>query len=636
MSTEITRRTLLAGLSALAAIPAQSEPLPLIHPEHPRLFFHRNPWGTNNLTLAEIRKRGASFADGLATGVFQSPEAAPNLAMHYVLSGNEASAIEAIRLMKLGYEKGEWTTTQGDEIEDVAISYDWLAGTYAGFPAKDRTEIQDFLVAAGRECVKGLSHGASIYHTRMYSWANGALFAGLALHGDRPEAAELIDFGIRFWKERLIPAREHTAGGWFNALSYGKKYMCRSVFSFLTAWRSATGENLWAKAKESGNNWPENMLAYVMYMLRPDHRFTTYGDIFDSMWTSDRGTRRLAAQAVSETRNPYGQGFLQELEAKWGKKTYDRESRWYEIFEDKSVPARPRSDLPLSRLFSPKAVRSVVMRSGWGPDDTWILFKCGDYGDNHGHFDQGHFEIFRRGSLALDSLYGAKATEFHNTLLVSDPENSKDKGGQRQFSRQTHGSLQSYLADPIVRTGEILDYREMGGTTYVLADVTSAYSPDKVKSFTRQVVFFDRKVFIVLDAVTVADARLRRRFLLHYPEAPAIDEQSFSWTNQGGRLTVHTLLPAKAKYTDVPITDPARPVLLKNLVGNYPKGRIEVEPAEYDSASTVFLHVLFPGDEGQTPPAFQFQETAGEYVLRIGGQRLVFGKAERSFRLETA
>ena len=371
----MTRRTWLAGFYGLALPPGAPA---AIHPEHPRLFLRRAPWGAGGLTLAEARRRGAAFAPGLVAEPLRSSEGVPNLAMHYLVTGSEESARGAVRLMKTGISGGEWTTTQGDEIEAIAIAYDWLAGTWPGFPEKDRVEIQELLLRTGRAAMRGLGGGASIYHTRMYAWANGVLFAGLALHGDRPEAAELADYGIRYYRERLMPARAHLAGAWFNALSYGKKYMCRSLFSFLTAWHSATGEDLWVKARESGNDWPGNMLFYLMYMLRPDHRFATYGDIFDSMWPSDRGTRRVVAQAVAETRNPYGQGFLRELEAEHGRKAYDRESRWYEVFEDPSIPARPRSELPLSRLFAPNSLGAAVMRSGWGPRDTWILFKCGD------------------------------------------------------------------------------------------------------------------------------------------------------------------------------------------------------------------------------------------------------------------
>jgi heparin/heparan-sulfate lyase len=610
----------MAGLAGPAAA---------VHPEHPRLFFRRQSWGERGLTLAEVRRRGAAFADSLTGEAIRSPEGAPNLALHCLVTGSEDSARAAVRLMKRGYSPGEWTTTQGDEIEATAIAYDWLAGAWEGFPAEDRTEIQDLLVRSGNACVRALATGASIYHTRMYAWANGALFAGLALHGDRPEAAALTDFGIRYYRDRLMPARAHTAGAWFNALSYGKKYMCRSVFSFLAAWRSATGEDLWAAAKASGNNWPETMLLYLLYMLRPDFRFATYGDIFDSMWTSAQGTRRVVAQAVSETRNPYGQGFLREIEEHDGRKAYDRESRWYQIFEDPSIPARPRSELPPVRLFSPESVRVVVMRSGWGPDDTWALFKCGDYGDNHGHFDQGHFEIFRRGQLALDSFYGAKETIYHNTILVKDPEDPNDKGNQRLFSRQIHASLASYLADPAVRTGTILDFRERDGTTAILGDATPAYPPARVKSFTRQVVFLDRRLFIVFDVVTVPEARFERIFQLHYPSAPRVEGRSLRWVSNGGQLIVRTLLPEKPSRSMITLGERDRPVPFKNFQPWYPAGRLDVEPSSYDSPTTIFLHVLAPGDEGDPAPELELRGEGSGYVLRAGARRLRFEKSGR-------
>lgn len=623
----MTRRTLVSGLGALA-LPVR---LPAaIHPEHPRLFLRREPWGPRGLTLAEVRKRGAAFAPALVAEPLRSCEGAPNFAMHYLITGDEASARKAVELMKKGVSGGEWTTTQGDEIEAIAIAYDWLAGAWPDFPAADRTAVREILLREATAAMRDLGRGASIYHTRMYAWANGVVFAGLALHGECPEAAGLADYGIRYYRERLLPARAHLEGAWFNALSYGKKYMCRSVFSFLTAWRSATGEDLWTATRESGNPWPDTMLFYLMYMLRPDHRFATYGDIFDSMWPSDRGTRRVVAQAVSETRNPFGQGFLRELEQQHGRKAYDRESRWYEVFEDTSIPARPRTELPPSRLFSPKSLGAVVMRSGWGPGDTWALFKCGDYGDNHGHFDQGHFEIFRRGQLALDSFYGAKETRYHNTILVNDPQDPADLGNQRLFSRQTHGTLAAYLADPTVHTGTLLHYAETPRAVIAVGDVTPAYAPSRVKSFSRQVVFLDRKLLVVFDAITAAEARFRRRFLLHYPTAPSIDGQLFRWTNNGGQLIGRTLLPAGAVIRDVPLTAADRPVPMRGFEDWYPKGRVEVEPPSYDSLTTFFLHVLAPGDAGDPAPEAQLRDEGTTYVLRIGATELVFDKSGRA------
>ena len=430
-----------------AAIPAValtgSRPLAArsIHSSRPRLFFRREAWGPRGLTVDEVRRRGRSFAEELEVGSRPNPEAAPDWAMSYVVGGDEQAALTAIRHMKRGFrDERAWTTTQGDQIEAIAVAYDWLRGTWPGFGGQDRSEIEAILADGARQAIGNLTSGVSIYHTRMYAWANATLFAGLALYPDHNEAEEFVDFGIRFYKERLIPARRHLDGAWFNALSYGKKYMCRSVFSTLAAWRSATGEDLWEEARLRQGDWAGNMLDYLLYTLRPDHFFASYGDVFSSMWRSNQGTARLVALAVHETGDPYGQSFLREIKQHWDGPVYDRRSRWYQVFETPRVQPRPRRELPLSRLFGRDSIGVALMRSGWGPGDTWVLFKCGDYGDNHGHFDQGHFEIFRRRELAMDSYYWAKATQHHNTILVSDPEDPEDRGNQREFSRQNHSS----------------------------------------------------------------------------------------------------------------------------------------------------------------------------------------------------
>jgi len=626
---DATRRQWLGRVLGLVAIPSHGivqAATPAVHPDHPRLFFRREPWGPRGLSVGDVRSRGVSFAASLGADLPRGAQGAPELVMRYVVTGDEAAAADAIRHMKSGFGDEPWTTDEGEQIEAIAIAYDWLAGLFPGFAVRDREEIQEILIAGARRAMKNLASGASIFHTRMYAWANAVLFAGLALHGERPIAREFIDFGIRYYKERLIPARRHLGGAWFNAMSYGRKYMCRSVFSMMAAWRSATGEDLWARAKAEGGNWAENILEYLMYMLRPDHSYAGYGDFFDSMAWSHQGTMRLAAQATSETGNPYGQGFLKEIRERWKRPCYDRGSRWYQVFEDASLPSKPRSALPLSRIFGRDSIGMVVMRSGWGPGDTWILFKCGDYGDNHGHFDQGHLEIYRKGQLALDHHYWAKATRFHNTLLIRDTTNLRDTGDQREFSRQVHASLDSYLADPVVRTGDILDYREAGATTSVVGDLTPAYDPARVKSVTRQVVFVERQHLVVFDTVTVTSPRFQPRFLLHYPSEPKLEGNRFSWIDGGGQLIGRTLLPADARISAVPVREVDLDETATRIGRKYwPAGHIEVEPAGA-SAATFFLHLLTPCDLGDAEPVFRFVDSHGHCTLVVAGQELTFQK----------
>ncbi len=634
----LTRRELFAATLALPVYQADpAEDRWNLVPEHPRLFFRREKWGAHGLTLAEVRRRGAGFADSLRVNHRPDPEAAPDWAMAYVITGDGAAAQTAIRHMKRNYDvSSHWVTTQGEQIEAIATAYDWLRGTGYDFATPDAEEIQQNLITGARTAIRNLSRSPSIYHTRMYSWANAVLFTGLALWGDRKEAAEFVDFGIRYWKQRLIPARRHLGGAWFNAMSYGQKYMCRCVFSMLTAWHSASGENLWKRSHEQEGDWARNMLYYLMYQLRPDCQFGGYGDTFNSMANCCQGTLRLVEQATAETRDPFGQGFLNEIRRHCHDRSTRWESRWYRVFVDPSLPARPRSELPLSRLFGRDSIGMTIMRSGWGPDDTWILFKCGDYGDDHGHFDQGHFEIFHRGVLAPDFNYWSKATIFHNTILISDPLDPHDEGNQREFSHQFHGTLDSYLADPVVQTGDILDYREEGATTYVLGDVTPAYEPEKVEQFTRQMVFVERRYLVIFDTVTVAHPRLRRRFLLHYPTEPRISGARFAWVNGGGELITETILPRKARITAIPTSAEGRPPNALKFKRYWPAGRVEVEPAASGSETTFFLHVLSPVDAGGKAASYEFKERPDSYRLTLAGKELTFNKNGKSCSIRTA
>jgi len=625
-----TRRTFLLAGAAAGLSPARSGWS--IHPEHPRLFFRRRSWGPHRLTLDEVGRRGAAFADSLRLDRKPDPEAAPDLALLYVITGEEEAARKAVGHMKRGFEPEPWTTTAGDQIEAVAIAYDWLRGTWHGFPQKDRMAVEEILIGGARQAMRNLEGEPSIYHTRMYAWANAVLFTGLALHGEREEAARFIDYGIRYWKERLIPARAHLGGAWFNAMSYGQKYMCRSVFSMLSGWRSATGENLWETARRTQGDWARSMAYYLMYMLRPDHTFAGYGDLFDSMANSCQGTMRLMLQAAYELRDPHIQGFLKEIRQHCGGRSTRWESRWYQVFYDPSIPSRPRSELPRARLFGRDSIGMLAARSGWGPDDVWLLFKCGDYGDNHGHFDQGHFEIFYKSPLAVDHHYGAKTTKYHNTILVSDPSDPRDEGEQRKFSRQVHGTLESYLADPVVETGSILDYRAGDDLVYVCGDATAAYDTAKVKAFTRQLVFAGGKHIVIFDTVRVARPGLRCRWQIHCSGEPEIEGALTRWVNGGAQLITQTLLPRAAEIRYIPCSARVHPGLRARWARHWPAGRIEVRPASSGPRTVYFLHVLTPGDPGEKPPAARLEERGNGFELKVAGRRFWFGKDGRTFR----
>ena len=59
--------------------------------------------------------------------------------------------------------------------------------------------------------------------------------------------------------------------------------------------------------------------------------------------------------------------------------------------------------LPRAALFGPNALNQVYIRSDWGPDATYVTFRAGDTFAHHGHYDAGHFTLFKGAPLAINS-----------------------------------------------------------------------------------------------------------------------------------------------------------------------------------------------------------------------------------------
>ena len=224
----------------------------------------------------------------------------------------------------------------------------------------------------------------------------------------------------------------------------------------------------------------------------------------------------------------------------------------------------------------------------------------------------------------------------HNTILVNDPNDSGDTGNQRVFQYQGAGNIKQYLGKKIAQTGDILEYRHESDYTYACGDVTAAYKSDRVRKFTRQIVFFKRKHLVVFDTVQVAKAGLRRRFLLHYPTDAKLQGKVATIDNGGSRLICQTLLPVNAKITKLPaysvngkIIGFGGGVKFPEVGGN---GRLEIEPPSNAGTTTLFLNVLTVGPTGIRAPACKAESSGGSVTLTLEGSKLVF-KVGHGFQL---
>ena len=180
----------------------------------------------------------------------------------------------------------------------------------------------------------------------------------------------------------------------------------------------------------------------------------------------DRDTAALG-YAVNRFKNPYAAWLLRDsgfAVHNWALPVLDF------LWNDPDVSPRNPSynvagELPLHRYFP--GVDQVVFRNRWGPNATRIEFDCGPYLAKHQHLDRGHFTIYHRGYLAIDS--GADYTESesphylnyyrrtvaHNTMLIFDPKEhfllvgklcceAANDGGQRMDSSRFWNTLRSH------------------------------------------------------------------------------------------------------------------------------------------------------------------------------------------------
>jgi heparin/heparan-sulfate lyase len=326
-----------------------------------------------------------------------------------------------------------------------------------------------------------------------------------------------------------------------------------------------------------------------LYKLLPDGTPSREGDneypILDGRDTVALG------YAVNRFKNPFAAWLLRDSGfpvKEWALPVLDF------LWNDPDVtPRNPAltdaEELPCHRHFP--GVDQVVFRNGWDPNATRIEFDCGPYLAKHQHMDRNHFTIHHRGHLAIDSgadytdsesphyLNYYRRTIAHNTMLVFDPKehffwsenlvDAANDGGQRMDSSRFWNTLRSQ--EDWDRTRDLWDVGKMrvvdcsagangaGSYQYALGDATRAYSPHKVRAFTRQLLYLsEMDVLLVFDRVVSSDPSFRKTWLLHGVNMPWVegtgspsgngeerfgDSSKFRMREKEGEILVHTLLP---------------------------------------------------------------------------------------------
>jgi len=617
---------------------------------HPRLLFRDAPYGEHSITTEMLKKRAADpryrkFLDRVDRGSL-------NFALRALLLDDSQAALECIS--RLEKPSGFGTTTDAGRILMWdAMAFDWLYN-HKLFSEESKQKAIRRLVNGARRCMNMYySQGTHIFHTRMSAFPAGVAVAGLALKGHHPEADKFLNWGYNTFIKNQLPARQIQDGTVHNSMAYGRKYTMWLVGNFLSAWYTATGEDLWKVIRQEQGDWAWREALFCIYGEQPDGKMVRFGDNFY------RGTERFSFRVISERAfyydEPVGFNYINHLLSSHAGDTGKQKGvelgceYMVLLYWDPDNKGIPYTTLPGRILFSPRGTGMAFWRTGWNRDDTFIFFKCGDYFGNHGHFDAGHLEVFRRAPLLIESgsYRGGTNTEHykkyfhtslaHNTIRIVDPTVENDRGDQRFHNNQTQGTMEEHFADREGEYGDVIQYRDEGDWAYLAADFTAAYPSSRAKRVVRELVWIGARFLVVIDNLTLAESRYQPRVLWHYPVRPVLEEKRFTVSDAGARAVVNVLAPADAVIDTVPgfkvganFYPPAKPHPSLGV------GRAEVSAPLTGKTDHLFVEVIDVADDTVEPAPVSVQQDEASGTLTVilpTGSLTLRGPAELRSRI---
>ena len=573
------RRDFIAGLatSAIAAAwPARAQE-PLLHPR--LLIAQSDPF--TGLPLLKAR-----YVAGL-----RPSEDMEGWALSWQLTGKESFAERALAEMRAKHiAAGGKPSRSWVDYTRRALGFDWLF-TYKGFDRalKDRVagELKDG-AAAMLATPDFADPGQLSYHNYALRYLSLAAFASAAVEG-YPGCEQLCSS----WRIKIAHALANVLetsnlvspqGSYHESLDY-MRITWASLVLIAELQRTTTGvdpAHHFALFRNIGDTY--------LYKLLPDGTPSREGDneypVLDSRDTA------LLGYAINRFKDPYSAFLLRKsgfFAKDWVLPVLD--FLWNDPEVSPRDPAQAdENELPRQRYFP--GVGHLVMRDGWKPESTWIEFDCGPYFAKHQHLDQNQITIYHRGYLAVDSgadytdtesphyLNYYRRTVAHNSVLVYDPAEkffwsdnllpATNDGGQRMNSARYWNTIRS--PEDWERTRDLWDLGSMrvvdyvpGQYHYALGDASNAYSREKMRRFTREVLYIPgQNLLFVFDRVASNNPSFRKAWLLHGVNQPSVDQdggkeapgvkefrnaKTFRFAEGSGELLVHSLLPKERVIT---------------------------------------------------------------------------------------
>lgn len=611
-------------------------PLPTVLPpagEHPRVFARAGD-------LAAIRGRFESAAQEMAPhravlkgfveapAVVALPVFVPGGPARNNHQGDVVSRIKAKALHSLLYEYGgpadqaqrgqeavkmlldylaavrfapgyNHPNEKGDIVLASAMVYDWC---FALMTAQQRAYVVTRFSQLAATMEIGFPpsrQGAVVGHGSDNQLLRDQLAAAIAFYDEAPLVYNIV--AGRFFSDYIAPRNyAYAAQAYHQGASYGTVRFLADMYAAWIFRRMGAAPVFDPVQQMTPYHW--------LYTRRPDGQWMRDGDVYHSSYTNSTQywSEPLAFMLPATYYNnaTLKQEYLKQSQQQSASFIHSRASIWPILLGNTAMGSTPGpTALPLTKYF-PDPAGLMVARTGWtegeriqvqSGDVVATMKLGGDWFGNHEHYDAGHFQIYYKGALAIDSgiysgrdvadpaivlEYGSahdmnyhKRSIAHNTMLVHDPDEQFDSyandGGQR-FPGDEPQSLAELANGYKVAT--VLRQQQVGGVagapdfSYIKGDLTAAYSA-KVRQFQRSFVFLNLKdadhpaALVVFDKVSASDAGFRKTWLLHSQNEPEISgdtaiirrtEWDYNHTLQyNGKLVNRTVLPANAVLAKV-------------------------------------------------------------------------------------
>jgi len=396
------------------------------------------------------------------------------------------------------------------------IAYDWL---YNYLTPQERDRIKSGLIEKGlRPYVEGVETNAwwaRVYHNWNAVVNGGCGIAAIALLGEDPVADQALRYATDNIKVYFRALK--TEGGWDEGVAYWS-YGMRYALMFADAVRSALGSREFLDVPAvSRTGW------FPIIFTAPDNMSVRFGDDWGGLAAS--AVFPLLAREFKDASIPFTVTAEAQPPGAESAPQPDRDGTsgpafaWYRrlaphphpldlIWDPGSLPDFDPSHLPRAALYSEIGWAMLRSRPG-SPDDTYLAFKSGNLGANHGHLDLNSFVLVAFGErLAIDlgpapysseyfgpgrwKIYQA-STEAHNTVLVN---------GRGQIPG---------------KTGMIARFETRRDFDYLLGDAGAAYG-EELTRFDRHILFLPdggrRRYFVVADDLE-AGSKSTFEWLLH-------------------------------------------------------------------------------------------------------------------------